>query len=179
MSSLSQKKSRPESRDCQGVTAPPTAGVFLTQRGGLPLRSSLRALCALCGFSLFVLWRPWRPIPRHRRGSARLRAGLAVHSSLFSAPSAVFLFFAVGSTLTAHRSFRAPGERQPLSVSLYSRPMIMPPPYSPAAAARKGPWFLLRGPRGRSRHWFWGGNIFKQGDLHLSSGEALKKTNSV
>ena len=46
----------------------------------------------------------------------------------------------------------------------------MPPPYRPAATARKGPWFLLRGPRGRSRRWFWGGKLIQQGDSRLSSG---------
>ena len=39
MSSLNQKQSRPESRDCQGVTAPPLAGVSLIKRGGLPPRT--------------------------------------------------------------------------------------------------------------------------------------------
>ena len=34
-------------------------------------------------------------------------------------------------------------------------------------------------PRCLSHHWLWSGNIFRQGDLRLSSGEALKKTNSV
>ncbi len=44
------------------------------------------------------------------------------------------------------------------------------PPYDDAAAIS---------PSMHSCRWFWGGHIFRQGDLRLSSGEALKKTNSV
>ncbi len=63
---------------------------------------------------------------------------------------------------------RAPRERQPPAASLYSGAMIMMPPYRPAATATATATATV-----------FGAAIFGQGDLRLSSGEALKKTNSV
>ncbi len=61
------------------------------------------------------------------------------------------------------QEFRAPRERQALAASLYSGAMMLPPPYCPVSAPATG----------------FGAAIIRQGDFRLSSGEALKKTNSV
>ena len=98
-----------------------------------------------------------------------------------SAPSAVPFFLAdrsinthpihsVKSPLSRERGFRgecralgAPGERQAPAASLYSGAMMIATANCPVSAPAAG----------------FGAAVFKQGDFRLSSGEALKKTNSV
>ena len=97
MSSLNQRKNAKAS--CFKLTAPFRV-LYLIQRGdlslrasgrgGLPLRSSLRALCDLCGFSLFFF--------------AAL-ASLAVLSSLFSFRSSLFSALSACSAVFSSHAF--------------------------------------------------------------------------
>ena len=77
----------------------------------------------------------------------------------FASLAVYFLLTAHRSLLTAHRYFRAPGERQPSPAGLYSSAMIMMPHIAPLPLPLR---------------WMWSGKLYTTPTV-LSSGEGLGK----